>query len=122
MLASELLKQVYTKFYNQKQVLNEAPLLTQDPSVSSFNNQKADIELAGLVSYLMGVTDIQKESFEKIIDIIQTHYGHQPEWKELLVEYFEYTTEKEKEELQAQERTLIEEIKAFAQELLEEGN
>ena len=61
MFASELLKQVYTKFYNQKEVLNEAPLLTQDPSVSSFNNQKADIELAGLVSYLMGVTDIQKE-------------------------------------------------------------
>ena len=117
----DLLKQVYTKFYEQREVLADAPSLTQIPDNSSFDAQKADAELAQVISYLMGVPDIQKESFEHSIEIIQQHYDNQPEWKELLVAYFEYTTQKEKEELEAQENTLIEEIEEFTKKLLAEG-
>ena len=118
MSANEQLKEIYSKYYDQREVLGEAPKLSQDPADSSFDTEKADKELASLVSYLMGVDDIQKESFEKAIEIIQEHYANQPEWKELLVAYFEYTTQKEKEELQAQEEALIKEIEEFTQKLL----
>ena len=120
MSANELLKQIYTKFYEQQEVLTEAPKLTQVPDDASFDAQKADAELAGVVSYLMGVPDIQKESFEQAVQIIQDHYGDQPEWQELLIEYFEYATEKEKENLEAQEAVLVQEIKDFTKKLLKE--
>jgi len=121
MSLDEQLKQIYTKFYHQRGVLSEAPQLTQDPTNSAFDNQKADAELAKVISYLMGVPDIQKESFERAVEIIQKHYDSQPEWKELLVEYFDYTTQKEKEELQAQEDSLIKEIEEFTKKLLAEN-
>ena len=74
--------------------------------------------MAGVISYLMGVADIQKEPFEKAIEIIQAHYDSQPEWKKLLLEYFDYITQKEKEKLQAQEDSLIKEIEEFTEKLL----
>ena len=120
MAANDLLKQIYKKFYDQREVLTEAPVLTQVPDNSDFDESKADAELAGVISYLMGVTNIQEEPFDKIVEIIQQHYNNQPEWKELLVEYFEYMTEKEKEKLQAQEDTLIKEIEEFTEKLLTE--
>ena len=120
MSLDEQLKQIYTKFYHQRGVLNEAPQLTQGPTNGAFDSQKADVELAKVISYLMGVPDIQKESFERAIEIIQKHYDSQPEWKELLVEYFDYSTKKEEEELQAQEDSLIKEIEEFTKKLLAE--
>ena len=74
MSLDEQLKQIYTKFYHQRGVLNEAPQLTQGPTNGAFDSQKADVELAKVISYLMGVPDIQKESFERAIEIIQKHY------------------------------------------------
>ncbi len=120
MSAIEQLKQIYAKFYNQKEVLTEAPVLSQNPNNIIFDSKKADIELNALISYLMGVPDIQKESFEKVVEIIQKYYDSQPEWKKLLVEYFDYTTQKEKEELQAREDALVKEIEEFTQKLLEQ--
>ena len=120
MSVTEQLKQVYSKFYEQREVLGEAPTLMQNVADASFDEKKADEELSKLVSYLMGVPDIQKESFEKAIQIIQEHYDSQPEWKALLVEYFEYVTEKEKEALQAQEEALVKEIEEFTKKLLAE--
>ena len=117
---NEQLKQIYQKFYNQREVLAGAPPLTQNPSENSFDTKKADEELGKLISYLMGVPDIQQESFEKAVEIIQKHYDSQPEWKELLVEYFEYTTQKEQEELQNQEEALLKEIEEFTKKLLAE--
>lgn len=118
MSAEEQLKQIYAKFYDQREVLGEAPDLTQSPDDPQFDSTKADKELAGVISYLMGVPDIQKEDFEKIVEIIQTHYDNQPEWKTLLVEYFEYTTQKEKENIEMQEDALIKEIDDFTDKLL----
>ena len=120
MTINEQLKQIYTKFYEQRSVLTEAPVLSQDPAENAFDSKKADEELSKLISYLMGVPDIQKESFERAIEIIQQHYDSQPEWKELLVEYFDYTTQKEKEDLQAQEDALVKEIEEFTEKLLSE--
>lgn len=119
MSANELLKQVYAQFYEQRDVLTDGPQLSQGPNDSPFDTTKAEKELAGVVSYLMGVPDIQTESFEHIIEIIETHYASQPEWKNLLLNYFEYQTEKEKESLEAQEDALIQELKEFTKSLLE---
>lgn len=121
MSADEQLRQVYAKFYDQREVLAEAPALTQDPVAAGFDTNKADKELGTLVSYLMGVPDIQQESFERAVEIIQDHYADQPEWKDLLIDYFEYTTQKEKEELEAQEAALIKEVEEFTKKLLEEN-
>ena len=120
MSANEQLRQIYAKFYDQREVLADAPALSQDPIDAGFDPKKADAELAGVVSYLMGVSDIQKESFERTVEIIKEHYENQPEWKELLVEYFEYLTQKEKEELEAQEDALVKEIEDFTEKLLKE--
>ncbi|MGN0919651.1 MAG: hypothetical protein ACI4OR_02700 [Alphaproteobacteria bacterium] len=121
MSLNEQLKQIYTKFYNLRDVLNEAPALSQDPVSASFDPKIADTELAKVISYLIGVPDIQKESFERAIEIIETYYETQPEWQALLVEYFDYENQKEKEELQAQEEALVQEIEEFTKKLLLEG-
>ena len=96
MSANDLLKTIYTKFYEQQEVLADAPKLTQVPEDTQFDTEKADTELAAVISYLMGVSDIREESFEHAMEIIQKHYDNQPEWKELLIEYFEYVIEKQK--------------------------
>ena len=120
MTANDLLKQVYIQFYEQQQVLEDGPKLTQAPDEESFDVRKADAELAAVVSYLIAVPDVHQESFDHVVQIIQDHYGNQPEWKELLLQYLEYAAEKEKEELQAQEDALIKEVEAFTKKLLEE--
>ena len=99
MSAKELFIEVYQKFYEQREVLSEAPALTQNPKEANFNPEKAEEELQKVISYLMGVPDIQQVAFEDIVDIIKKHYADQPEWKNLLADYFIYTTEKKKEDL-----------------------
>ena len=120
MAANELLKTLYTQFYAQRELLSEAPPLTQDPEGATFDLQKAEEEINALISYLMSVPDIQQVEFDKAVEIIQTYYSDQPEWKALLVNYLEYINEKEKEKLQAQEAVLIREIEEFTDKLLAE--
>ena len=79
MSASDLFIQVYKKFYEQKEVLSEAPSLSQDPEKPDFDPNKAEEELQKVVSYLVGVPDVQKVPLEEIVDIIQKHYSNQPE-------------------------------------------
>ena len=119
MSANDLLKEVYQKFWDQREVLTEAPALAQDPHSENFDTSLADTELTKLISYFMGVEDVQKIPFEEAVEIIKTHYASQPEWQKLLVNYMEYLTQKEEESLLAKESALIEEVKAFTQKLLE---
>ena len=109
MAAKDLLVDVYQKFYEQKEVLSEAPPLTQNPQEPSFNSDKAEEELRKVISYLMGVPDVQELPFEKIIDIIREHYSNQPEWKNLLIDYFIYTAEKKKEALEKRQDEIVKE-------------
>ena len=118
MSANDLLKTIYTKFYEQQEVLADAPKLTQVPEDTQFDTEKADTELAAVISYLMGVSDIREESFEHAMEIIQKHYDNQPEWKELLIEYFEYVIEKQKEKAEKRVDNLIKEIEEFTDKLL----
>ena len=120
MSASDMLKEIYAKFYAQREVLEGAPELSQSPDDEAFDTQKADTELAKVISYLMGVSDIKQESFEHALEIIQEHYASQPEWKELLVDYFEYINEKEKEDLLSKEDAIVKEIEEFTEKLLKE--
>ena len=119
MSANDSLKQIYTKFYEQKEVLSDAPALSQAPNVEPFDFNLADAELIQLISWFLGVADIRNEPFQQILTIIQEHYDSQPAWKELLVQYFRYSLEKEREQVQAQQNEVLKEIEDFANDLLE---
>ena len=115
---NESLKEIYTKFWRQKSVLTEAPSLSQDPVNPNFNFEVADKELAGVISYLMGVPDITKTPFKEAINIIQKYYSKQPGWKKLLLDYLEYTIEKEQANLTKKEDDIVKKIEEFTNQLL----
>ena len=121
MSVNESLKNLYSKFYEQKEVLTEAPQLLQDPAKDPFNFDQADAELAKLISYLMGIEDISQIPFAQAVEIVQKHYGDQPEWLELLREYLHYTLEKEKQSLSIEEEKILADISEFTDKLLQEG-
>ena len=118
MSTEDLFIEVYKKFYEQREVLSEAPVLTQNPEEAEFNFEKADEELQKVISYLMGVPDVQQLSFEETVDILQKHYANQPEWKNLLIQYFIYATEKKKEGLEKHQEEIIQKIEEAAKEIL----
>lgn len=118
MSARELFIEVYQKFYEQREVLSEAPALTQDPQNANFNPEKAEEELQKVISYLMGVPDIQQLAFENVVDTIQKYYSDQPEWKNLLVDYFVYTTEKKKEDLEKRQDEIVKESNGAIQKII----
>ena len=118
MSARDLFIEVYQKFYEQREVLSEAPALTQNSKGTDFNFEKAEEELQKVISYLMGVPNIQELPFENIVDIIQKHYTDQPEWKNLLVDYFIYTTEKKKEALEKRQDEIVKESNGTIQKII----
>ena len=120
MSANDLLKDVYSQFYEQREVLSEAPQLNQNPTDMSFDFERADDELAKLISYMLGVEDVKNISFDQAVEIIQEHYANQPEWYELLLNYLKYALEKEKESLTAEEEEILKEISEFTDKLLQE--
>ncbi len=117
-MSDVLLKKVYTNFWNQKSVLTEAPALNQEPADPNFNFEVADKELAGVVSYLMGVPDVTKTPFKEAIEIVQKYYSEQPGWKKLLLDYLEYTIEKEQANLTKKENDIVKKIEEFTNQLL----
>ena len=119
MASKDLLTQLYGQLLEQKEVLTEAPALTVDMSQADFDAEKADEELGKVVSYLMGVVDVKQIPFDQAVDIIQTHYSDQPDWKDLLISYLEYLNEKERETLSLQEDKLLKEIQDFTKKLLD---
>ncbi len=120
MSATDSLQELYHRFYEQREVLTQAPQLTQAPDSPDFDWEKADNEISQVVSYLMGVPDIRTESFERCVEIIQQHYDNQQEWKELLVDYLDYLAEKEEESLRAQQEAVFKKIEEAAQYLSED--
>ena len=120
MSANDLLKDIYSLFYEQREVLSEAPQLLQDPTATSFDFNQADTELAKLISYMLGVEDVKNLSFDQAVEIVQKHYANQPEWCELLLNYLKYAIEREKENLIAEEEEILKEISEFTDKLLQE--
>ena len=113
MSSKELLFQLYTKFYEQLSVLTGAPALTLDvehQNLDTFDETTAGAEMEALISYMVGTKDIKTLSWNDALALVEKYYGNQPQWQQLLLDYFSYTLEKEKENIMNQQVTLLQDI------------
>jgi len=113
MPAKDLLLQLYKKFYDQRSVLSNAPKLTIDAtqvSVDNFDENLANTEISALVSYLLGIQDVQKLSWKEALALVEKYYANQAEWQKLLLDYFSYNLEKEKENITKEQTTFFQDI------------
>ena len=93
--------------------MQTAPALTIDTnqvSPDNFDVNLADKELASLISFLIGTKDVSVLPFEEGLALVEKYYGNQPQWKNLLLNYFSYTLEKEKEEITNQQIALLNDL------------
>lgn len=113
MSSKDLLFQLYKKFYEQRSVLNGAPALTldvQNETIDTFNEKEADKELTTLISYMMGTEDVRKLSWGDALALVEKYYANQTQWQKLLLDYFSYSLEKEKENIKAQQINLFQDV------------
>ena len=113
MSSKELLLDLYKKFYEQRSVLNGAPKLTIDTeyqNLDTFDENTADTELSALVSYMMGTKDVKQLSWNDALGLVEKYYSSQPQWQKLLLDYFSYSLEKEKENIVKQQTTFFQEV------------
>ncbi len=113
MPSEELLFQLYKKFYEQRAVLKGAPNLTLDIeklNVDTLDKNLADTELTALISYMMGTKDVKKLSWDDALALVEKYYSNQPQWQKLLLDYFSYNLEKEKENIMSQQSAFFQDI------------
>ena len=111
--SQKLLFQIYKKFYDQRSVLQTAPSLTIDinqTNLDAFDFALADNEVAALISFLLGIKDLSQVSFDEALALIEKYYNSQPQWQNLLLNYFSYRMEKEKEEIINQQIALLDKL------------
>ncbi|MBR5130436.1 MAG: hypothetical protein IKV03_04350 [Alphaproteobacteria bacterium] len=102
MSAKEKLFTIYQKLYAQRTVLTEAPSLTIDITTLSANTMdynKVRSETSAVISYLMGIRNIDKIEVKNALGIIEKNYSTQPFWKNLILEYLSFANEEEAENL-----------------------
>ena len=142
MSAKDKLFTIYQTLYAQRNVLTQAPALTVDISMFSANTMDYHTirkETAAIVSYLMGVKDIDKVNVKNALVSIEKNYSTQPFWKNLILDYLSFANEEEAEQLfekaqkarekaldilhqiQQQEANEKATIKAYAAPLKEQG-
>ncbi len=100
---------LYTTFYAQKSILTEAPALTIDINtvlIDNFDTERAKIELAALVSYMLGLDSVKDTPVLEVISLIKTHYANQEFWRHLLLEYVEILNLKHRRHLKTQTHEL----------------
>ncbi len=123
MSSKELLFQLYKKFYEQRTVLAGTPTLTIDitsRSPESFDENKANQELTDLVSYMLASKDIRKLPWNDALNLVEKYYSTQPQWQKLLLDYFFYALEKEKESITKQQMNFFQDV--LRQIETDEGN
>ena len=114
MSAKDKLFTIYQTLYAQRTILTEAPALTVDISAFSANTMdypKVRKEVASIISYLMGVKDIDKVEVKNALMSVKKNYANQPFWKNLILDYLSFANEEEAEQLaiqaqQAREKAL----------------
>lgn len=113
MSSKELIFKLYKKFYEQRSVLNGAPTLSLDiehQNIETFDENIADNELTALVSYMMGTKDVKQLSWNEALVLVEKYYENQPQWQRLLLDYFSYTLEKEKENIIKQQEEFFQDV------------
>jgi hypothetical protein len=102
MSAKEKLFNIYQSLYAQRTILTEAPALTIDISALSANTMDYNAirkETSAVISYLMGVRDIDKVEVKNALIIVEQNYANQPFWKNLILEYLSFANKEEREQL-----------------------
>ena len=120
--SQNLLFQIYKKFYQQRAVLQTAPALTIDMTQTSpenFDTDLADKEIHDLISFLLGVQNVSQIAWDEALALVEKYYNHQPQWKRLILHYFSYLLEKEKEQIHQEQ---IDFLKDLLKDLDEESD
>lgn len=102
MSAKDKLFTIYQTLYAQRSVLTQAPALTVDIAMFSANTMDYRTirqETAAIVSYLMGVRDIDQVNVKDALMSIEKNYSNQPFWKNLILDYLSFANEEETEQL-----------------------
>ena len=102
MTAREQLFALYTKCFEQRAVLTEAPPLTitiTDFTIDNFDETLAQTEISKLMSYLLSVRNAATIPVKEALNIVEKTYSSQPFWKNLILDYLEYRVQKEAESL-----------------------
>ena len=102
MSAKDKLFTIYQTLYAQRSVLTQAPALTVDIAMFSANTMDYHTirqETAAIVSYLMGVRDIDQVNVKDALMSIEKNYSNQPFWKNLILDYLSFANEEETEQL-----------------------
>ena len=102
MSAKDKLFTIYQTLYAQRSVLTQAPALTVDITQFSANTMDYKTirqETAAVISYLMGVRNIDKVDVKNVLMSVEKNYTNQPFWKNLILEYLTFANEEEAEQL-----------------------
>lgn len=104
--AKEILFDLYRRLYEQRAVLPDAPVMTVQPdSPALFDYAKARLETKRVISYLLGVPDIEAYPFDEGIQLIDA-YQDQPFWRELVVMWFDLVVTEESEGIAVEKEQL----------------
>ena len=108
-LSNSILK-LYQRFYAQKELLKDARTLTVDLNQigeTEFPTEQAISEMNRVASYLIGVQDITKVSFDNRVKAVKQAYQNQPFWRELLFDYLDMTLNIEEEKLKNNGKNIL---------------
>lgn len=120
MTANEQLKNLYQKLFAQKAVLTKAPPLTLDVtniSPNDFPTEQALQEVKQIISYLLGIKDVDTITPEHALSICQKAYAEQPFWKEVILDFLSYQNQMEELSLQAESQKLSQDGQAILERI-----
>lgn len=109
MTPNEQLWTLYQKLFAQRAVLTKAPALTLDltsTTPDSFPANQALQEIKQIISYLLGVKNVDTLEPEKALNICQKAYAEQPFWKEVILDFLSYQNQMEENALQEESNKL----------------
>ncbi len=111
MNANQQLWILYNKFYQQRSVLQSAPQLSINVDVTSpeeFDYRLAEQEMNLLLGYLLGVPDASRLKVPDALSVVRRSYDNQPFWRELILDYLTFRTQKTTEALRDEAAALRE--------------
>ena len=112
MTLSDAILKLYQRFYAQKELLKDAHSLTIDLTqigISEFPTEQAISEMDKVASYLIGVPDISKITFDNRVKAVKQAYQNQPFWRDLLFDYLDMSLNIEEEKLKNTGKNILSE-------------
>lgn len=120
MTENEQLWTLYQKLFAQRAVLTKAPALTLDltnATPDSFPADQALLEIKQIISYLLGVKNVDTLTPEKALAICQKAYAEQPFWKEVILDFLSYQNQMDEMALQDESQKLSQDGQAILERI-----